>query len=108
MRTAEEMELEKLGPTLAAALNHTRHGTTSVLDAGHEIRPDSEGEPAVFVTVVLPDPPEPTRAQRCWPREDLRSLRQAFVDAPRSSGSRESAYLYLTRSPALGSTSDDG
>jgi hypothetical protein len=59
-------------------MKHQTVGHTIVRDIRVERQPDSSGEEAYFVVLVLADPPE---GQDSWPLEDLRSLRQAVREA---------------------------
>lgn len=60
-------------------------GRTYVVDVHIEMREDSQGEDALFITLVLDDPPE---GYDSWPLEDLHALRDllrevlARIEAP--------------------------
>jgi hypothetical protein len=67
--TLESMAvLEALRP----ALLDQHAGQTIVIDLRVEVQPDSSGDDALFVTLVLQDPPS---GDGTWPVEDLRALR---------------------------------
>jgi len=59
-------------------MKHQTVGNTIVRDIHVERQPDSVGDEADFVVLVLADPPE---GEDTWPLEDLRSLRQAVREA---------------------------
>lgn len=54
-------------------------GSTRVVDVATEIRPDADGEDAIFLSLTLNDPESET-----WPLTDMRQLRHAVQKwAPR-------------------------
>jgi len=63
--------LEQLPP----AMKGRTAGATIVRDVRVEFQPDSFGEDAAFIIVVLSDPPA---GQDAWPVADLRAIRQSL------------------------------
>ena len=63
---------------LPAALTNQEAGGTRVVGARVSYREDSEGEPAVFVELILSDPPA---GMDTWPVEDVWALRRAVREA---------------------------
>lgn len=63
--------------TLIPVLKGLRANDTSVVDVRWDERDDSSGRPAVFIALVLADPPA---GQETWPIEDVRRLKRTVRD----------------------------
>jgi hypothetical protein len=66
--------VERLPP----ALKDKSAGATIIKDVRVEIREDSSDRPALFVVLVLSDPP---RGHETWPVDDIWQLRREVRDA---------------------------
>ncbi|MHB1469785.1 MAG: hypothetical protein ACYCSI_02540 [Solirubrobacteraceae bacterium] len=63
--------------TLVFALKRLQARDTRVVDARWDERDDSSGRPAVFIALVLADPPP---GSSTWPIEDVMQLKRAVRD----------------------------
>lgn len=103
MRTAEEMELQEAGRRLVETFQGRTFGTIEVLGGDVEVRPNSEGDQATFVTLILSEPTEADGPP--WPRADLRHLRDEFREHAAEANPFGLTYLWM-RSSATGSLPD--
>jgi hypothetical protein len=78
---------------IALALRDHTFGTTKVIDARLEVKPDANGESALFIEVTLSDPSGET-----WPTEDVLSIRRKVLEVARRIPPLELP-IYLNASP---------
>lgn len=95
-----EADLQDLATSLADALKGRSFGTTTVLDAGSEVDRDDEGDLAIFIALILSDPPGDT-----WPYAEVLELRRSTIDLAEKLGARTSLYLRLA--PATEQAQED-
>lgn len=74
---ATALQLDDAGAALRTWLRGKRYGPVEVLDVTPSVEPDSDGVPAIFLGVVLSDPPE---GSETWPLEHVLSLRRAVLE----------------------------
>jgi len=75
MVTIAAPEIEPEARAVADALVDQRFGSSVVRAADFDIRPDHDGDPAVYFEVRLA---RPTLGLDTWPVEDLRALRARY------------------------------
>ncbi|HEU5151646.1 MAG TPA: hypothetical protein VFU19_14185 [Iamia sp.] len=100
MRTAEEMELQEAGEAIASALRGKTFGSITLDRVDVDVRPDSFGEPAVFVVAWSSSPRKMRQTRRGavrpqWAKQDRLAVSTAFADALSEASSHVNVYFRL-------------
>jgi len=90
---ATALQLGEAAAELGKWLRGQRYGPVEVLDVTHNVEPDSDGVPAIFLEVRLTDPPDEGET---WPLEYVLSLRRAVLRRANELGLDAPVYVELS------------
>lgn len=90
---ATALQLGEAGAELGGWLQGKRYGPVGVLEVTSIVEPDSDGVPAIFLRVLLTDPPE---GSETWPLEHVLELRHAVLTRARERGIEVPVYVELS------------
>jgi len=90
---ATALQLSEAGAELRSWLQRKRYGPVEVLEVTSIVEPDSDGIPAIFLRVLLTDPPE---GSETWPLEHVLELRYAVLTHARERGIEAPVYVDLS------------
>jgi hypothetical protein len=86
-------ELDHAGEELARWVRDKRYGVVRVLDASYTVDRDADEVPAIFLKLVLSDPPE---GEETWPLESVLRLRRSVLERVDEQGLEAPVYVQLT------------
>jgi hypothetical protein len=90
---ATAIGLDDAAEQLAQWVRGQRFGPVEVVHATQRVEADADDVPAIFLVLVLNDPPD---GSETWPLEDVLSLRRSVLNQARELGIEAPVYVELS------------